>query len=76
MNNIIVILYFRPSDIITTSFIIVFFLRHCLRFTHIDFEQKIIYLFFVNSRNGNPICKCLTGLIPKPDTITGRYTYR
>ncbi len=23
-------------------------------------------------RDGNPICKCLPGLIPKPDTITGR----
>ncbi len=26
----------------------------------------------VLSRDGNPICKCLPGLIPKPDTITGR----
>ncbi|QQP32277.1 Uncharacterized protein FKW44_024191, partial [Caligus rogercresseyi] len=23
------------------------------------------------NRNGNPVCKCLLGLVPKPDTITG-----
>ena len=23
------------------------------------------------NRDGNPICRCLPGLVPKPDTITG-----
>ena len=25
------------------------------------------------NRDGNPICRCLSGLIPKPDTITGKF---
>ncbi len=25
----------------------------------------------VESRDGNPVCNCLPGLVPKPDTITG-----
>ncbi len=35
-------------------------------------HQKFRVCWTVLSRDGNPICKCLPGLIPKPDTITGR----
>ena len=27
------------------------------------------------NRDGNPICRCLPGLVPKPDTITGEHLY-
>ncbi len=35
-------------------------------------SHEKVWCWTVFSRDGNPICKCLPGLIPKPDTITGR----